>query len=104
MTSCLAIGLFYVLTTYAGDVYFGPDKFVTFGQLNGGSPWIGLARDVWGVGWVVVFLAILELDVRERERGHAGHHADLVRHGPGRGAAPAAGRDPPRGTGHRTSG
>ncbi len=59
VTSCLAIGLFYVLTTYAGDVYFGPSKFVTFGQLNGGSPWIGLARDVWGVGWVIAFLAIL---------------------------------------------
>jgi amino acid transporter len=59
VTSCLVIGLFYVLTTYAGDVFFGPDKFVSFGQLNGGSPWIGLARDVWGVGWVIAFLAIL---------------------------------------------
>ncbi len=59
VTSCLAIGLFYVLTTYAGDVFYGPGKFVTFGALNGGSPWIGMARDVWGVGWVVVFLAIL---------------------------------------------
>jgi amino acid transporter len=59
VTSCLAIGLFYVLTTYAGDVFFGPRRFVTFGSLNGGSPWIGLARSVWGVGWVVVFLAIV---------------------------------------------
>jgi amino acid transporter len=59
VTSCLVIGLFYVLTTYAGDVFFGPDKFVSFGALNGGSPWIGLARDVWGVGWVIAFLAIL---------------------------------------------
>ncbi len=59
VTSCLTIGLFYVLTTYAGDVFFGPTKFATFGQLNGGSPWIGLARDVWGIGWVVAFLAIL---------------------------------------------
>jgi amino acid transporter len=59
VTSCVAIGLFYVLTTYAGDVFFGPSKFVSFGQLNGGSPWIGLARDVWGVGWVIAFLAIL---------------------------------------------
>jgi amino acid transporter len=58
ITSCLAIGLFYVLTTYAGDVFFGPTRYVTFGQLNGGSPWIQLARDVWGVGWVVAFLAI----------------------------------------------
>src|ERR1700683_3247232 len=59
VASCLVIGLFYVLTTYAGDVFFGPAKYVSFGQLGGGSPWIQLARDVWGVGWVVAFLAIL---------------------------------------------
>src|SRR5580693_165015 len=59
VTSCLAIGLFYVLTTYAGDVFYGPSKFVAFGGLGGGSPWIQLGRDVWSVGWVVVFLAIL---------------------------------------------
>src|ERR1700685_432952 len=59
VASCLVIGLFYVLTTYAGDVFFGPAKYVSFGQLGGGSPWIQLARDVWGVGWVVAVLAIL---------------------------------------------
>jgi len=59
MTSCLVIGLFYVLGTYAGDVFFGPGKFASFGLLNGGSPWIQLARDVWGIGWVIAFLAIL---------------------------------------------
>src|SRR6202167_5550050 len=59
VASCLVIGLFYVLTTYAGDVFFGPDKFVSFGGLGGGSPWIQLARDAWGLGWVVAFLAIL---------------------------------------------
>jgi amino acid transporter len=59
MTSCLAIGIFYVFTTYAGDVFFGPRRYVGFGALGGGSPWIQLARDVWGVGWVVVFLAIV---------------------------------------------
>src|ERR1700691_3403877 len=58
VASCLVIGLFYVLTTYAGDVFFGPAKYVSFGQLGGGSPWIQLARDVWGVGCVVAFLAI----------------------------------------------
>src|SRR5579864_4646521 len=59
VASCLTIGLFYVLTTYAGDVFFGPAKYVTFGALGGGSPWIQLGRDVWGLGWVVVFFAIL---------------------------------------------
>src|SRR5579864_3965004 len=57
--SCLVIGLFYVFTTYAGDVFTGPDKYVSFGSLGGGSPWIQLGRDAWGLGWVVVFLAIL---------------------------------------------
>ena len=57
--SCLIIGLFYVFTTYAGDVYYGPDRYVNFGALGGGSPWIQLARDVWGIGWVVAFFAIL---------------------------------------------
>jgi amino acid transporter len=50
--------LFYVLGTYAGDVFFGPNRFDTFGALNGGSPWIQLARDAWGIGWVIAFLAI----------------------------------------------
>jgi amino acid transporter len=59
VASCFVIGLFYVFTTYAGDVFFGPAKYVAFGALNGGSPWIQLARDVWGVGWVVAFFAIL---------------------------------------------
>src|SRR5215472_14969353 len=59
VTSCLMIGLFYVLTTYAGDVFFGPRRYASFGALNGGSPWIGLARDAWGIFWVVAFLAIL---------------------------------------------
>lgn len=57
--SCLVIGLFYVLTTYAGDVFYGPGRYVSFGGLGGGSPWIALARDAWGLGWVVAFLAIV---------------------------------------------
>jgi len=57
--SCFVIGLFFVLTTYAGDVFYGPDKYVSFGTLGGGSPWLQLARDAWGVGWVVAFFAIL---------------------------------------------
>jgi amino acid transporter len=59
LISCLAIGVFYVITTYAGDVFFGPHRYVSFGALGGGSPWIQLGRDVWGVGWVIVFLAIV---------------------------------------------
>lgn len=56
--SCIGIGLFYVLTTYAATVFFGPSKMAGFASFGGGNPWDGLAREVWGVGWVIVFLAV----------------------------------------------
>jgi amino acid transporter len=56
--SCIGIGLFYVLTTYAATVFFGPDKFAAFPASGDGNPWDGLARTAWGAGWVLVFLAV----------------------------------------------
>jgi amino acid transporter len=56
--SCLLIGLFYVLTTYAAAVFFGPEKFAEFPASGDGNPWDALARTAWGAGWVLVFLAI----------------------------------------------
>jgi len=56
--SCLLIGLFYVLTTYAATVFFGPEKFAEFPASGDGNPWDALARTAWGAGWVLVFLAI----------------------------------------------
>jgi amino acid transporter len=56
--SCIGIGVFYVLTTYAADVYFGPGRFSEFPAFGGGNPWDALARAAWGAGWVLIFLAI----------------------------------------------
>jgi len=56
--SCLSIGLFYVLTTYAATVFFGPEQFAGFPKAGGGNPWDSLARSAWGAGWVLVFLAV----------------------------------------------
>jgi amino acid transporter len=56
--SCISIGLFYVLTTYAAAVFFGPGKFADFAGFGGGNPWDALARQLWGAGWFIVFLAI----------------------------------------------
>ncbi len=67
--SALGIGLFYVLTTYAATVYFGPDKMAGFFQFGGGNPWDGLARAVWGAGWVVVFLAIANSAIANSNAG-----------------------------------
>jgi amino acid transporter len=57
--SCLLVGLFYVLTTYAATVYFGAGRFVSFYTAGGGNPWNLMATSVWGIGWVVLFIALL---------------------------------------------
>lgn len=56
--SCLLIGLFYILTTYAATVFFGPDRMAEFPASGGGNPWDALSRSVWGAGWVLAFLAV----------------------------------------------
>lgn len=58
--SCAGIGAFYVLTTYAATVAYGPARFQEFAaMLDRGSPWFGLARAAWGSAWVLVFLTVL---------------------------------------------
>ncbi|MHC3467777.1 APC family permease [Streptomyces sp. 7R007] len=56
--AALAIGLFYVVTTYAMTVYFGPDRFGRFGA-DGAASWEGVARASFGLFWVLVFLAVV---------------------------------------------
>ena len=54
--SALAIGIFYVLCSYAWVFGAGFDNFVN--QATGADPWRNLGKVFWGTGWVVVFLAI----------------------------------------------
>jgi amino acid transporter len=55
--SALAIGLFYVLCSYAWVFGAGVDKFVT--QATGADPWRNLGKVFWSTGWIIVFLAIV---------------------------------------------
>jgi amino acid transporter len=57
--SILAIGALYVLTSYAATVYFGAGKMGGFAAFNNGDPWTGLTKQVWGVGWVVLFVILV---------------------------------------------
>jgi amino acid transporter len=59
LLSCLIIGVFYLFTTIAAAAYVGPAHLQTYGGLGGGSPWILFARKLWGWGWVIVFLAVV---------------------------------------------
>ncbi len=61
LISCVAVGLFYVINTYASTVFYGPSRMLGFVNAGGGNPWQNvLARSGWGtVGYVVVFFALL---------------------------------------------
>ncbi len=52
--SCIVVGLYYVLTTYGATVFFGPERMGEFG-----TGWVDLGRTVWGVGWILVVLAMI---------------------------------------------
>src|SRR3954469_6116329 len=54
--SAVAIGLFYVLCSYAWVFGAGFDSFVE--QATGADPWRNLGKVFWGTGWILVFLAI----------------------------------------------
>src|SRR3954449_173167 len=54
--SAVAIGLFYVLCSYAWVFGAGFDEFVT--QAKGADPWRDLGKIFWGTGWILIFLAI----------------------------------------------
>jgi amino acid transporter len=64
----LSIGILYIITTYAIDVAFGPDKFATFG-VAGAASWQGVARDLYGLFWVLVFLAVVNSTIANANAG-----------------------------------
>jgi amino acid transporter len=61
MLSCLGIGIFYILNTYASSVSYGPTKMTGFVNAGDSNPWQNLlARHAWGTaGFVLVFLALV---------------------------------------------
>lgn len=67
--SAVLIGLFYVLTTYGAAVFFGADRMAEFQAAGEGNPWDFMARQVWGAGWVLVFLAIVNSAIANSNAG-----------------------------------
>ena len=66
--STLGIGILYVFTTYAADVAFGPGSFATFTSSGPGS-WEGMARNLYGLFWFFVFLAIVNSTIANANAG-----------------------------------
>lgn len=71
--SCLLIGVFYVFTTYAATVYFGPSKMADpkqgFITLNGGDPWTGMGFQVWAPLGILVILAVANSAIANSNAG-----------------------------------
>jgi amino acid transporter len=68
LLSTLGIGIFYVLTTYAAAVAFGPGSFASFTS-SGASSWEGMARNLYGLFWFFVFLAIVNSTIANANAG-----------------------------------
>jgi amino acid transporter len=66
--STLVVGILYVFTTYAVDVAYGPAKFAGFG-VAGSASWEGMARSLYGIFWVLVFLAIVNSTIANSNAG-----------------------------------
>jgi amino acid transporter len=69
LLSTLLIGALYVFTTYAVDVATGPSGFHLFSTGNTGDSWEGVARTLYGLFWVLVFLAIVNSTLANSNAG-----------------------------------
>ncbi|MGE5131655.1 MAG: APC family permease [Gemmatimonadota bacterium] len=69
LLSTLFIGALYVFTTYAMDVAFGPSKFANFTTGTGAASWVGVARALYGLFWVLVFFAIINSTLANSNAG-----------------------------------
>jgi amino acid transporter len=69
LLSTLIIGALYVFTTYAIDVAFGPAGFSNFTTGTGGASWEGVARELYGLFWVLVFFAIINSTLANSNAG-----------------------------------
>jgi|HubBroStandDraft_6_1064221.scaffolds.fasta_scaffold10020_5 amino acid transporter len=68
LLATLGIGALYVFTTYAASVAFGPSGFSGFGS-SGPASWEGMARNLYGLFWFFVFLAIVNSTVANANAG-----------------------------------
>jgi amino acid transporter len=69
LLATLLIGALYVFTTYAADVAFGPSGFAGFTTGTGSASWVGLARSLYGLFWILVFLAIVNSTLANSNAG-----------------------------------
>jgi amino acid transporter len=55
--SALIVGVFYFICSYAAVVGWGFDKMASYATNS--NPWQVLAMRFWGIGWILILLALL---------------------------------------------
>jgi amino acid transporter len=66
--SCLAIGVFYLIASYAWIYGAGFSGFIAQASATA-DPWVALAKIFWGSGWVLVFVAIINSIIANSNAG-----------------------------------
>jgi amino acid transporter len=61
--SSLGIGIFYIILTYGGAVFFGPGKMADFAAYNGGNPYQAMANTVWGGAGILIAIALINSSI-----------------------------------------
>ena len=67
LSSALVIGLFYLVCAYASVMGWGFDKMSSY--VENPDPWTTMATRYWGVGWVIIFLAIVNSAIANANAG-----------------------------------
>jgi amino acid transporter len=67
LASALMIGLFYLVCSYASVMGWGFDKMASYAENP--DPWTTMATRYWGVGWIIIFLAIVNSAIANANAG-----------------------------------
>lgn len=57
LLAALIVGAFYLVAAYGTVMGWGFDRMASYAENP--DPWVTLARTFWGVGWILVFFAIM---------------------------------------------
>jgi amino acid transporter len=65
--SCLVVGIFYTICSYATVVGWGPGNLGNYAENP--NPWQAMATREWGLGWLLVFFALINSGIANATAG-----------------------------------
>ena len=65
--AAFVVGAFFCITAYAGVIGWGTHDIASYATNS--NPWLVMATKFWGVGWIVVFIALINSGVANATAG-----------------------------------